>query len=119
MKGWCRSALSSSCGGLPRLPDRVRCGAVVQDLRGQISSVRPRDGPDLEVDSHPPEVRGIAERGKDTVLPAQMRQVHVADQAVGEREPEPVVAEDFHVTASWSEVTTTPFYASGGIGSGG
>jgi hypothetical protein len=66
-----------------------------------------------------PKYAGSRSAVKDTVLPAQMRQVHVADQAVGEREPEPVVAEDFHVTASWSEVTTTPFYASGGIGSGG
>lgn len=88
--------LTRSC--LARIPEGMCSGPLIQDLGCEVCSVGPGDGADLRVDVHACEVRRIAECGEDAFPLTEMGQIDIACQAVGEREPEPVVAEDFHVT---------------------
>ena|ERR1022692_1173464 len=88
--------LTRSC--LARIPDGMCSSALVQDLRCEVRSVGPGDGADLGVNAHVCEERRIAERGEHALPLTEMGQIDIACQAVREREPQPVVAEDFDVT---------------------
>jgi hypothetical protein len=84
-------------GFVTRPTDQVCCGPLVQDFGREVRSVGPGDSADVGVDSYLHEECRIVQWGEYSVAVLQMGQIDVADQAVREREPQPVVAEDFHV----------------------
>lgn|ERR1022692_2092970 len=84
-------------GCTTRLTDQVCGGPLVQDLGREVGPVGPGDSADLGVDSYLCEKCGIVQWGEYSVAMLKVGQIDVADQAIREREPQLVVAEDFHV----------------------
>jgi hypothetical protein len=83
--------------GARRQADSVRCGPLVQNFWSEVGPAGPGDRADLGVDSHLGEERGIVQGGEHAAQFSKMGQIDVADQAVGEGQPQPVVTEDFHL----------------------
>ena len=75
----------------------MRSGSLVQNFWGEVEAAGPGDGANLGVDSHLGEECGIAQGRENAVQFPEMGQFDIADQAVGERQPQPVVAQDLHV----------------------
>lgn len=70
---------------------------LVEDFRREVRSAGPGDRADLRIDVHLGKILGIAQRLKYPATAAEVGEADVADQAVRERQPQPVVAENLHV----------------------
>jgi hypothetical protein len=81
-----------------RPPNGMSGGPLVQDFRGEVRSAGPGDRPDFGIDPDLSEgIRGP--QGREYPSPVtHMRQVHVTGQAIGKRQPEPVVAQHLNIS---------------------
>src|ERR1035438_9806429 len=66
---------------------------LVEDLRREVRSAGPGDRADLRIEAHLGKALGIAQRLEYPSTAAEVGEIDVADQAVRERQPQPVVAE--------------------------
>jgi hypothetical protein len=82
-------------GGLPAggLPAGCWC-SLVEDFGRGVRAIGPGDRPGFGVYSYLREGTGVAQGREHAAPVTQIGLAVVADQAVGERQPEPVVAED-------------------------
>ncbi len=71
---------------------------LVQNFWREVRTVGPGDRPDLRIDSHLCEDLGVTQRREHSRPVPQMGQVHIARQAVRERQPEPVVAQHLDIS---------------------
>jgi hypothetical protein len=110
------SALRSAC--CSRGVDEVPSSFAVERFGGHVEAVWPGDRSCLWVDLDSRKVGGIAERLEDA-LPFASGEVDVADGAVGEREPQLVIADHLDSRDVNELFHSVSFYGSGSIGSSG
>jgi hypothetical protein len=73
-------------------------GPVVQDFRRKVGTARPGDRPDLGIDPNLSEGVRVSQGREDPSPVMHLGQIDIACQAIGKRQPEPVVAQHLNIS---------------------